>query len=187
MATARRAPAAGSDALLATLRSRFERHPARHPGLAWPAVEARLVARPEALRALQAMEASGGEPDVVGAAAADGAVTFVDCAAESPAGRRSLCYDQAGLESRKEHRPAGNAVDAAAAMGARLLDEAGYRALQSHGVFDAKTSSWIATPDDVRALGGALFCDHRYGRVFTYHNGAQSYYAVRGFRAALTV
>lgn len=186
MATARRATAAAGP-LLATLQARFERHRDRHPGLDWAHVAARLAAQPDAARALQAMEDTGGEPDVVGLPAADGRVTFVDCSAESPVGRRSLCYDRAGLESRKEHPPAGNALDAAAAMGVRLLDEAEYRALQAHGPFDTKTSSWIATPDAVRALGGALFCDHRYGRVFTYHNGAPSYYAVRGFRAACTV
>ena len=175
------------DALLRTLQARFERHPQRHEGLAWPQALARLAARPQALRSLQAMEASGGEPDVIGQDAASGEWLFCDCAAESPVGRRSLCYDEAALQARKEHRPAGSAVQAAAAMGVELLDEAQYRALQQLGRFDTKTSSWLATPAEVRALGGALFGDCRYGRVFVYHNGAQSYYAARGFRGLLRV
>jgi hypothetical protein len=175
------------DTLLKALQGRFERHPQRHPGLAWAQVRARLGARPAALASLQAMEASGGEPDVIGHDAASGEVLFCDCSAESPAGRRSLCFDRAALDARKENKPAGSAVDAAAAMGIQLLDEAQYRALQRLGEFDLKTSSWVATPDEVRALGGALFCDRRYGRVFVYHNGAQSYYAARGFRGMLRV
>ncbi|MBX3638457.1 MAG: DUF4256 domain-containing protein, partial [Rubrivivax sp.] len=150
-------------------------------------VQARLDADPAAVETLARMEASGGEPDVTGRDPATGAFVFCDCAAETPAGRRSLCYDRAALDARKENKPAGSAVEAAAAMGVELLDEAQYRALQQLGEFDLKTSSWIATPADVRALGGALFCDRRYGRVFTYHNGAQSYYAVRGFRGLLRV
>lgn len=174
-------------ALLRVLRSRFEQHAGRHPGLAWDAVQARLAARPKALAALAAMEDSGGEPDVIAHDPASGALTFCDCAAESPAGRRSLCYDRAALDARKEAKPTGSALDAAEAIGIELLDEAGYRRLQQLGEFDLKTSSWIATPPSVRALGGALFCDRRYGQVFTYHNGASSYYAARGFRGVLRV
>jgi len=173
--------------LLQALRARFERHPARHPNLDWAAVLARLSAHPAALAALAAMESSGGEPDVIGHDAASAELVFCDCAAESPTGRRSLCYDREALDARKEHKPAGSALDAAAAMGVELLDEAQYRELQRLGEFDLKTSSWIATPPELRAQGGALFCDRRYGRVFVYHNGAQSYYAARGFRALLRV
>jgi hypothetical protein len=133
------------------------------------------------------MEASGGEPDVIGRDAKTGRLTFCDCSAESPAGRRSLCYDREALDARKENKPQGSALEMAAGMGVELLTEADYRALQALGEFDLKTSSWVATPDDVRALGGALFCDRRYGKVFLYHNGAQSYYAARGFRGALRV
>lgn len=173
--------------LLHTLQRRFEAHEARHAGLRWSQVLARLDARPEALAALQAMEHSGGEPDVLGGDEATGQLLFCDCAPESPAGRRSLCYDAAALQARRENRPAGSAVEAAAAMGIELLTEAQYRALQQLGEFDLKTSSWIATPPDIRARGGALFCDRRYGTVFVYHNGVQSYYASRGFRGALRV
>lgn len=173
--------------LLETLKRRFEANMHRHPGLAWSAVQDRLQDKLPALRSLQAMEASGGEPDVVGYESATGVCTFCDCSAESPAGRRSVCYDREGLESRKEHRPQNSAVDMAASMGIELLTEAQYRALQALGEFDTKTSSWVQTPVDVRKLGGALFCDRRYGLVFTYHNGAQSYYAVRGFRGSLRV
>lgn len=173
-------------ALLDTLQQRFERHPQRHAGLAWSAVLTRLQSAPPAkLGALQQMESSGGEPDVIGEPDAGGALLFCDCAAESPPGRRSLCYDEQALEARKENKPAGSAVALAAAMGVQLLDEAGYRELQQFGDFDLKTSSWVLTPTAIRRLGGALFCDRRYGQVFTYHNGAQSYYAARGFRAAL--
>jgi len=175
------------DALLQLLKARFDKHPKRHAGVAWAAVQAKLEANPAALRALQAMEATDGEPDVVAHDSKTDRYTFVDCAAESPAGRRSVCYDRDGLESRKENRPAHNAIDMAAEMGVELLTESQYRQLQQLGVFDAKTSSWIQTPPAVRKLGGALFCDHRYGQVFTYHNGAQSYYAARGFRASVTV
>ena len=171
------------EALLRTLKARFEKHRRRHEGLSWETVAARLAAAPAgALAALQAMEASGGEPDVIGHDTATGECLFADCAAESPAGRRSLCYDREALDARKEAKPGGCATERAAEMGVSLLTEAEYRALQALGEFDLKTSSWIATPDEVRALGGALFCDRRYGRVFTYHNGAQSYYAARGFR-----
>ena len=158
----------------------------RHEGIAWADVQARLNAHPAALSSLRAMEASGGEPDVVQQDAA-GHYTFCDCAAESPVGRRSVCYDRAARDARKEHKPQGSAVEMAQAMGIALLTEAQYRKLQELGEFDTKTSSWIETPPDVRALGGALFCDRRYGMVFVYHNGAQSYYAARGFRGALRV
>ncbi|GGY75294.1 DUF4256 domain-containing protein [Pseudoduganella plicata] len=174
-------------ALLQELQARFERNMARHRGVAWADVAARLDAAPAALTALRAMEDSGGEPDVVGHDEGTGRIVFCDCAAETPAGRRSLCYDGAALAARKEAKPSGNAVDMAKAMGIELLTEEQYRALQQLGDFDLKTSSWIVTPPDIRKQGGALFCDRRYGRVFTYHNGAQSYYAVRGFRGALTV
>jgi len=173
------------DHLLALLQSRFEKHMHRHPGLEWAKVLARLKAHPAALASLRAMEASGGEPDVIGQDEATGEVVFCDCSAESPTGRRSLCYDAEALSARKENRPAGSAVEIAGEMGIELLTEAQYRALQRLGEFDAKTSSWIATPPDIRSLGGALFCDRRYGHVFVYHNGAQSYYAARGFRGLL--
>ncbi|WP_225781985.1 DUF4256 domain-containing protein [Xenophilus sp. Marseille-Q4582] len=173
--------------LLQTLAQRFAQHMHRHPGLAWPAVQARLAARPARLVSLAQMEATGGEPDVVAQDPATGEFLFVDCAAQSPAGRRSCCYDREGLESRKEHRPAACATELAADMGIELLDEAQYRALQALGEFDTKTSSWLRTPAAMRAQGGALFGDRRYGQVFTYHNGAQSYYAVRGFRGVLKV
>ena len=174
------------DRLLATLKARFEKNMARHEGITWAAVEARLDGASDALKSLQAMEASGGEPDVV-AAAKSGVVTFCDCSAESPAGRRSLCYDTAALDARKEAKPAGSALEMADRMGIELLTEEQYRALQELGEFDLKTSSWVRTPPDVRKRGGALFCDRRYGKVFVYHNGAQSYYAARGFRGQLRV
>lgn len=175
------------DQLLATLEARFEKHPKRHAGIAWADVLARLEGRPAALKSLAAMEASGGEPDVIGRDGRSGPILFCDCAPETPTGRRSLCFDRQALDARKEAKPSGSAVEAAAAMGIELLDEAQYRALQTLGEFDLKTSSWIATPPAVRKLGGALFCDRRYGQVFVYHNGAQSYYAVRGFRGLLRV
>lgn len=175
------------DALLQTLKDRFEANMHRHKGIAWADVQARLESHPKAMESLAAMEASGGEPDVIGQDKKTGQVTFCDCAAESPAGRRSVCYDRAALDARKEHKPQGSAVEMAAEMGVELLTEEHYRALQGLGEFDAKTSSWIATPPDVRSLGGALFCDRRYGKVFVYHNGAQSYYAARGFRGRLSV
>lgn len=175
------------EALRQTLQSRFEKNMRRHRDLKWTNVFARLDSAPAALAALHEMEASGGEPDVIGSDHATGQVIFCDCAAESPLGRRSLCYDDEALNARKENKPQGSAVQVAAAMGVELLSEAQYRALQQLGEFDSKTSSWIATPEDVRSLGGALFCDRRYGRVFVYHNGAQSYYAARGFRGQLRV
>lgn len=173
------------DRLLDTLKGRFEQNRHRHAAHQWEAVRSRLDTSPGALKALLRMEASGGEPDVIGYEA--GRYVFCDCSVESPSGRRSLCYDRAALDSRKEHAPDGNAVEAAAAMGIELLDEEQYRQLQRLGEFDTKTSSWIATPAEVRARGGALFGDRRYGRVFIYHNGAQSYYAARGFRGLLRV
>lgn len=175
------------DALLATLQARFEQHPHRHQGIAWSEVRARLDANPPSLRSLHEMERSGGEPDVIGLDPQSGQLIFCDCSAESPDGRRSLCYDLAALESRKENRPTGCASEMAAQMGIALLTEAEYRALQRLGRFDAKTSSWIQTPVEIRRLGGALFCDCRYDSVFLYHNGAQSYYAARGFRGSLRV
>ena len=173
--------------ILKTLRDRFELHLERHPGLAWASIQARLEKAVDRLRSLQEMERTGGEPDVIGQDRKTGAYLFCDCAPESPSGRRSICYDRAALVSRKEHKPAHNAMDLAAAMGIELLDEQQYRALQQVGEFDTKTSSWIRTPEAIRALGGALFGDRRYGTVFIYHNGAQSYYAVRGFRGLLRV
>jgi len=173
--------------LLRSLESRFEKNPGRHKGLAWAKVRARIESAPAGLQTLGRMEASGGEPDVIGEDKATGQFVFCDCSAESPEGRRSLCYDGEALDARKENKPAGSAVQLAAAMGVELLSEEQYRALQRIGDFDTKTSSWIATPADVRALGGALFCDRRYGKVFVYHNGAQSYYAARGFRGLLRV
>lgn len=169
------------------LQSRFEANMHRHRHLSWTNVLARLDSAPAALMTLRRMEASGGEPDVIGDDSSTGQVIFCDCSAESPLGRRSLCYDDAALNARPENKPRGSAVQAAAAMGVELLSETQYRALQQLGEFDTKTSSWIATPEDVRSLGGALFCDRRYGRVFVYHNGAQSYYAARGFRSLLRV
>jgi hypothetical protein len=173
--------------LLGALEARFEENMARHEGISWADVRARLEGNPEALRSLREMEATGGEPDVVGRDPKTGSYTFFDCSAESPAGRRSVCYDREALESRKQHRPENSAVDLAGAIGIDLLTEKQYRRLQELGEFDTKTSSWVETPSDVRALGGALFCDRRYGKVFVYHNGAQSYYAARGFRGALRV
>lgn len=177
--------------LLETLKVRFERHSSRHEGLAWTPIQTRLEADAEkprsALRSLHEMERTGGEPDVVGRDETTGEYVFVDCAAESPTGRRSLCYDRAAWEARKQHRPASNAADMAAAMGVEILTEAEYRQLQRLGEFDTKTSSWVQTPPEIRRLGGALFCDRRYDQVFVYHNGADSYYAARGFRASLRV
>ena len=175
------------DKLLQLLHIRFEKNMHRHTGVAWTEVWKKLEASPDALTALHAMETTGGEPDVIAVGKKSSHFTFVDCSAESPTGRRSTCYDTEALESRKENKPADSAVAMAAAMGVALLTEAQYRALQKFGEFDTKTSSWISTPPDIRALGGALFCDRRYGQVFTYHNGAQSYYAARGFRAGLEV
>jgi hypothetical protein len=171
--------------LIQTLAIRFAAHMPRHAGIDWSAVAARLEANPEALRALAEMERTGGEPDVVGREGK--AFVFVDCAPESPVGRRSLCFDRKALDARKENKPAGAAVESAHDMGVELLDEAQYRALQALGEFDRKTSSWVQTPPAIRALGGALFCDRRYGMVFVYHNGASAYSAARGFRARLVV
>ncbi len=173
--------------LLATLQTRFEKNMRRHPDISWADVQAKLEANADKLRALQEMENTGGEPDVVGVDAETGAILFMDCSAESPKGRRSLCYDRQALDERKEHKPANSAVDMATAMGIELLTEAEYRHLQTLGDFDLKTSSWVQTPADIRQRGGALFCDKRYGHVFLYHNGAQSYYAARGFRGVLRV
>lgn len=175
------------DALIEALQARFEKNPGRRPGIAWSDVEDRLKAFPAALQSLHAMEESGGEPDVIGQDPASGQILFCDCSLESPAGRRSLCYDREALDSRKENKPKGNVVDEAAALGIQLLDEAQYRTLQALGEFDLKTSSWLETPPGIRALGGALFGDRRYGQVFVYHNGVQSYYAARGFRGLLRV
>ncbi len=175
----------GRAALLATLQTRFDTHQERHAGLRWADVQARLDANPAALAVVARMEASGGEPDVIAQDEASGELVICDCAAESPVGRRSLCYDRAALDARKENKPAGCVSDAAAAIGITLLSEAQYLALQQLGEFDLKTSSWLATPADMRARGGALFGDRRYGRVFVFHNGVQSYYAARGFRGLL--
>lgn len=175
------------DGLITTLEERFAKNRGRHRGIEWSEVQARLEASPEKLRVLLEMENSGGEPDVIGRRGKGGELVFCDCSAESPAGRRSLCYDRAARAARKENKPKGSAVELAAAMGIELLSEQAYRALQELGEFDRKTSSWIATPASIRDLGGALFCDRRYGQVFVYHNGADSYYAVRGFRGTLTV
>lgn len=172
--------------LLQAMKVRFEKSMHRHQAVAWSDVLARLEGNAAALRSLREMESTGGEPDVVSQDRA-GRYTFVDCSAESPTGRRSVCYDREGLESRKENRPENSAVEMAAAMGIDLLTEEQYRELQKLGDFDTKTSSWVSTPTDVRKLGGALFCDRRYGKVFVYHNGAQSYYAARGFRGSLRV
>lgn len=171
------------NALLHTLQARFEKHMARHSDLVWKTVEAALKQSKSALTTLQRMEESGGEPDVIPLEV--GTIAFVDCAAESPAGRRSLCYDREARTSRKENAPAGSAQEMAAEMGVSLLTEAEYATLQRFGAFDLKTSSWLATPAELRALGGALFGDRRYNRVFTYHNGVQSYYAARGFRGVV--
>jgi hypothetical protein len=173
--------------LLRTLEARFEKNMNRHRGLDWAKVRARLEAAPEKLWSLHEMERTGGEPDVVGLDKKTGEVLFYDCSEESPAGRRSVCYDREGLESRKEHRPETSAMDLAAAMGIEILTEAEYRELQKLGPFDEKTSSWVQTPPEIRKLGGALFGDCRYATVFIYHNGAQSYYAARAFRGSLRV
>ena len=173
--------------LLKTLRVRFEKNMNRHKGLEWPKIQAKLEAHPEKLSSLHAMESTGGEPDVVGYDATTGEYIFIDCSAESPKGRRSVCYDREALESRKEHKPGNSAMDMAAAMGIELLTEDQYRALQKLGDFDTKTSSWVKTPTEIRKLGGAIFCDRRYDHVFMYHNGAESYYSARGFRGSLRV
>lgn len=173
--------------LMHVLKARFEKNMGRHKGIDWVKVQARLEANPEKLWSLNEMEKTGGEPDVVGHDKKTGEYIFYDCSAESPNGRRSLCYDREALEGRKEHRPENSAVDMAAAMGVELLTEEQYRELQKLGDFDLKTSSWIKTSSDIRILGGAVFCDRRYGRIFLYHNGAESYYGVRGFRSSLRI
>jgi hypothetical protein len=173
--------------LLALLKARFLLHMNRHEGLSWTAVEQRLMTQPQKLYALSEMERTGGEPDVIGYDKVTDAYVFVDCSAESPLGRRSLCYDEIALEKRKKNPPSGSACGLAAAMGIELLDEQQYRSLQAVGVFDVKSSSWIRTPEAMRDLGGALFGDSRYGRVFIYHNGVDSYYASRGCRGLLRV
>lgn len=173
--------------LFRTLQARFEKNMNRHKGLEWDTVRARLEAAPEKLRSLHEMERTGGEPDVVGRDKKTGEFVFYDCAAESPKGRRSVCYDHEALQARKENKPKDSAVGMAAAMGIELLTEEQYRELQKLGEFDTKTSSWVKTPDAIRNLGGAVFCDRRYNTVFLYHNGAESYYAARGFRGSLRV
>jgi hypothetical protein len=175
------------DDLLETLKARFEKNMGRHKGLQWAKVAARLEANPAKLWSLSEMERTGGEPDVVGHDKKTGGFIFNDCAAETPKGRRSVCYDREAQVSRKEFKPENNAVDMAADMGIELLTEEEYRSLQELGEFDTKTSSWVKTPPDIRKLGGALFCDRRYDHVFLYHNGASSYYAVRAFRGSLRV
>src|SRR2546429_1689043 len=171
--------------LLRALKTRFEKNINRHKGIAWAEVQAKLEANTEKLWSLYEMERTGGEPDVVGYDTKTGEYIFFDCSAESPNGRRSVCYDREGLESRKEHKPKNNAIDMAGAMGIQLLTEEQYQELQKLGNFDTKTSSWVKTPSDIRKLGGALYCDRRYGRVFVGHNGAQSYYSAKAFRGSL--
>jgi Protein of unknown function (DUF4256) len=173
--------------LIRTIKARFEKNMNRHKGLEWVQLQAKLEAKTEKLWSLNEMERTGGEPDVVGLDKKTGEYIFYDCSAESPKGRRSICYDREGLESRKEHKPENNAIDMAAAMGIELLTEEQYRELQKLGNFDSKTSSWVKTPAEIRKLGGALFCDRRYDHVFVYHNGAESYYGARAFRGSLRV
>jgi hypothetical protein len=180
-------PAKQVEELLNKLRDRFEKNTNRHKNLEWTKLESRLKANHEKLWWLNEMEKTGGEPDVVGHDPKTGEYIFYDCSAESPAGRRSFCYDHEALESRKENKPKNSATNMAASMGVELLSEEQYRELQKLGKFDTKTSSWVKTPDNIRKLGGALFCDFRYGTVFLYHNGAESYYAARGFRGSLRV
>lgn len=175
------------DELLSALKARFEKNLNRHRGLEWANVQARLEANPEKRWSLHEMERTGGEPDVVGHDEQTGEYIFYDCSAESPKGRRNVCYDREAQEARKEHKPDNNAIDMATEMGIELLTEGQYRELQKLGDFDTKTSSWVKTPSVIRKLGGALFCDYRYGNVFLYHNGAQSYYSARGFRGSLRV
>jgi hypothetical protein len=179
--------AAARKELIAAIGERFEAYPERHKGIDWSAVKKRIEASSAKLDTLGEMERTGGEPDVIGFDKKAGGFLYCDCAAESPDGRRSLCFDREALEARKKHKPSGSAMEMAATIGIDLLTEAQYRALQKLGEFDTKTSSWIQTPTDVRALGGALFCDRRYDTVFVYHNGAESYYAARGFRGMLIV
>ena len=181
----RKLPPEQVEELLRALKARFEKNMDRHQGLEWSQVQAKVEAHAEKLWSLSEMESTGGEPDVVGHDKKTGEYIFYDCSAESPKDRRSLCYDREALDSRKENKPANNAMDVAAAMGVELLSEEQYRALQKLGNFDLKTSSWVQTPAPIRKLGGALFCDRRYDTVFVYHNGAESYYAARGFRGSL--
>ena len=173
--------------LIETLKDRFVKNLHRHPGIIWNSVQAKLESLPEKLQALDRMERTGGEPDVIGRDQATGELIFCDCSPESPIGRRSLCYDRAALDSRKQNKPSGNATEMASTIGIEILAERQYRELQELGEFDTKTSSWIRTPTEIRVLGGALFCDRRYDQVFVYHNGAESYYAARGFRGRLKV
>lgn len=185
--TPKKLSTADQSALLKTLKTRFEKHMNRHKGIKWEQVEERLLKQPAKLWSLNEMENTGGEPDVVDYNKKTGEYIFFDCSAESPKGRRSLCYDREGWESRKEHHPEGTAIDMADEMGVTLLSEDQYRYLHTLGEFDTKTNTWLLTPDDVRKLGGSIFGDYRFGRVFVYHNGAGSYYGVRGFRAWLAV
>lgn len=187
MAIKKKLPAAQCAALINKLKTRFDKNMTRHKGMEWAKVEAKLNAEPEKLWSLNEMEATGGEPDVIGFDKKTGEYIFYDCAPESPAGRRSFCYDHEALEKRKENKPKNSAVKMATEMGIELLTEEQYRALQQLGNFDSKTSSWIKTPSDIRKLGGAIFADYRFGRVFVYHNGAESYYAGRAFRGWLRV
>ena len=180
-------PASQRDALLTALKTRFEKNMSRHKGIKWADVQARLEANSDKLWSLNEMEITDGEPDVVGFDKTTGEYIFYDCSAESPKGRRSICYDHEALEARKEHKPADSAINMAADMGIEILTEAQYRALQQLGSFDTKTSSWVLTPPDIRKLGGAVFCDKRYNTIFLYHNGADSYYAARGFRGSVKV
>ena len=176
-----------NEELLRTLKARFDKNMNRHEGLEWANVQAKLETNDEKLWSLNEMEITGGEPDVVDHDKTTDEYIFYDCSAESPKGRRSVCYDRAALESRKEHKPQNNAIDMAAAMGIEILTEEQYRELQKLGNFDTKTSSWVKTPDNIRKLGGAIFCDRRYDTVFVYHNGAESYYGARGFRGSLRI
>ena len=187
MSNKKKLSAEQQEELLRTLKARFEKNRKRHKDIEWDKVAARLNANIEKLWSLNEMEQTGGEPDVVGQDKATGEYIFYDCSAETPKGRRSLCYDREALESRKEHKPKDNAIDMASAMGVELLTEEQYRELQKQGDFDTKTSSWVKTPPDIRKLGGALFCDRRYDTVFVYHNSAESYYAARGFRGLVRV
>ena len=173
--------------LLKVLQSRFEKNTTRHKGLDWKKVQAKLESNPAKLWSLSEMERTGGEPDVIGFDKKTGEFIFMDCSAESPAGRRSLCYDRTALDARKENKPKGSALDLASEMGIEIINETQYRELQELGSFDLKTSSWVETPAEIRKLGGAIFCDRRYNTVFVYHNGAESYYAARGFRGFLKV
>jgi hypothetical protein len=187
MKTKKQLSPAQREELLTALKARFEKNMKRHKGLDWVNVQAKLEANPEKLWSLNEMESTGGEPDVVGFDKKTGEYAFYDCSAESPKGRRSVCYDREALDARKEHKPKDSAVDMATAMGIELLTEEQYRELQKQGEFDLKSSSWVKTPSEIRKLGGALYCDRRYNHVFLYHNGAESYYAVRGFRGSLRV